>query len=182
MRNWKLAVAAASANCVVIAASLGLLSWTAGGGGAAARNSARFAALIFLAGFAAPGLRRWVRFPQPATFIGAYVAAQMVHFSAVALFHGVLSKEPLKIGVPQVAVVLFGFSLTCLMGVTATSSARLGAIAHRVTLYIVFVILAADYSSHPIKSMRMFAVPVFAALAIRQLRQRTPDFAGVAAN
>src|SRR5690242_11827563 len=101
MRYWKFALAAAVANVAVLAASLGLH-----GAGSAARNTARLAALIFLSAFAAPGLRRWLRFPEPALLIAAYVAAQMVHYAAVALLHTVFAQRPLELGVPQIAIVL----------------------------------------------------------------------------
>jgi hypothetical protein len=162
MRHWKFALAAAVANGAVLAACLGLY-----GAGSAARNTARFAVLIFLFAFAAPGLRRWLRFPEPALLIAAYVAAQMVHYAAVALLHTVFAKDPLQLGIPQIAIILLGFTLTMLMGLTASARNKSAIAIHKLTLYVVFLILAADYSSHPNKSMRFAALPVFAALVLR---------------
>ena len=181
MNYWKCAFAAAGANCIVLALSLARYG-TLVGGGAAARNTARFAALIFLAAFAAPGLRRWLRFPEPAFLIMAYVAAQLVHYAAVALLHTVFAPIRITLGVPQVAIVMFGFSLTMLMAFTAASRNKVAAALHKVTLYIVFLILAADYSSHPVKSMRLVAIPIFAALALRWIPRKStlqPDAAGL---
>jgi hypothetical protein len=50
----------------------------------AARNTARFSALWFLAGFAAPGPVRWIRgWPAETDLLPAFVAAPMVHYGSV---------------------------------------------------------------------------------------------------
>src|SRR3954471_2341696 len=90
MRYWKFGLAGAVIDVAVLAASLGLY-----GAGSAARNTARFAVLIFLAAFAAPGLRRWLHVFEPAPLIIAYVSAQMVHYCAVALLHTAFAGQPM---------------------------------------------------------------------------------------
>jgi len=167
MRYWKSALAAAVANVAVLAASLAVY-----GAGSAARNTARLAAVVFLIVFAAPGLRRWIRVPESPVLVAAYVAAQMVHYTAVALLHTVFASQPLQLGVPQIVIVLLGFTLTTSMGLTASGNRKLTIAVHKLTLYIVFLILAADYSSHPVKSMRVVAIPVFAALLLRWVPRR----------
>jgi hypothetical protein len=58
----------------------------------AARNRARFSALWFAAGFAAPGMVRWIRgWPAEATLLPAFVAAPMVHYASVV---AVLAFDP----------------------------------------------------------------------------------------
>jgi len=48
----------------------------------------RLAICFFLAGFAAPGLRKWLAwYPEPAMLIQAFVAAQLVHFCSVIRLH-----------------------------------------------------------------------------------------------
>jgi len=168
MRYWKFGLAAVAVNVAVLAASLGLY-----GAGSAARNTARFAVLIFLAAFAAPGLRRWLHVFEPAPLIIAYVSAQMVHYCAVALLHTAFAGQPMQVGVPQIAIVLLGFTLTALMGMTASAQGKFGRALHNLTLYVVFLILAADYSSHPLKSMRLVAIPVFAALVLRWVPRKS---------
>ena len=169
MRYGKIMLAAAALNCVVLSSSLALYGWNKSGGGAAARNTARFAVLLFLCALASPGLRRWTTFPESNKLVFAYCAAQMVHYAAVALLHGVLSGKPFELGLPEIAVVLLGFSLTLVMATTAESTNRILTVLHKVTLYIVFFILAADYSSHPMKAMRFAAVPVFVAMVLRHI-------------
>jgi hypothetical protein len=177
MRYGKIVLAAAAVNSVLLISSLLIYGWSESGGGAAARTTARFAVVIFLCALASPGLRRWMSFPEPPKLVLAYCAAQMVHYASVALLHGVLSQSAFILGLPQIAVVLAGFSLTLVMAATSLSKGRLPAALHKVTLYIVFLILAADYSSHPIKWMRLAAIPVFAAMVLRHVprtRETTP--------
>ncbi len=175
LSNRKLVVTAAAGNVLVIALCFAVYGMNHEGAGSAARNTARFAICFFLAGFAAPGLRKWLPwYPQPAPLIQAFVAAQMVHFCAVIALHTKFAAEPLQLGLPQIAVVLLGFSLILATGLTATPrpQSRVSSVAHVVLPYVVWLILAADYPGHPVKPVRLVAIPVFLALALRHLPRR----------
>jgi len=88
LSNGKLLVTAAAGNVLVIALCFAIYGMNHEGAGSATRNTARFAICFFLAGFAAPGLRKWLPwYQQPAPLIQAFVAAQMVHFCAVIALH-----------------------------------------------------------------------------------------------
>jgi len=83
------------------------------------------------------------------------------------------------LGLPQIAVVLLGFSLILAIGILATGltatprpQSRVSSVAHVVLPYVVWLILAADYSGHPVKPVRLVAIPVFLALVLRHLPQR----------
>jgi hypothetical protein len=131
--------------------------------------------LFFLASFAAPGLRKWLPwYPQPAPLIQAFVAAQMVHFGAVIALHTKFAAEPLHLGPPQIAVVLLGFSLILATGLTATPrpQSRVYSLAHVVFPYVIWLILAADYPGHPVKPVRLIAIPVLFALVLMHLPRR----------
>jgi len=165
----------------------GLLSfvahgWTAAGAGSATRNTARFAICFLLLGFAAPGLRKWwPKFTEPANLIRAYMAAQFVHFAFVANLHTTFADQ-IQIGLPQIVISALGFSLVAATGYTATAETRAGVIINTVLLYINWLILAADYSKHPHRMMRLVAIPVFLALILRHLprpRAQAANAAGV---
>lgn len=172
MSNRKLLVTAAAGNVLVIALCFAVYGMNHEGAGSATRNTARFAICFFLAGFAAPGLRKWLPwYPQPAPLIQAFVAAQMVHFGAVIALHTKFAAEPLHLGPPQIAVVLLGFSLILATGLTATArpQSRVSSVAHVVLPYVIWLILAADYPGHPVKPVRLIAIPVLFALVLRHL-------------
>ena len=88
-------------------------------------------------------------------------------------------RKRFKLGLPQIAVVLLGFSLILAIGILATGltatprpQSRVSSVAHVVLPYVVWLILAADYSGHPVKPVRLVAIPVFLALVLRHLPQR----------
>jgi hypothetical protein len=185
LSNGKLLVTAAAGNVLVIALCFAIYGMNHEGAGSATRNTARFAICFFLAGFAAPGLRKWLpRYPQPAPLIQAFVAAQMVHFCAVIALHTRFAAEPLHLGLPHIAVVLLGFSLVLAIGILSTGiltpgltatprpQSRVSSVAYVVLLYVVWLILAADYPGHPVKPVRLVAIPVFLALVLRHLPRR----------
>jgi hypothetical protein len=112
LSNRNLLLTAAACNVVVIVLCFVVYGMNVEGAGAATRNTARFAICFFLAGFAAPGIRKWLPwYSQPATLIHAFVAAQMVHFCSVIVLHTKFAAAPLQLGVPEIAVVLVGFSI-----------------------------------------------------------------------
>ena len=172
MSNRKLLLTAAFCNFVVIVLCFTVYGMNVEGAGAATRNTARFAICFFLAGFAAPGIRKWLSwYPRPTTLIHAFVAAQMVHFCSVIVLHTKFAAEPLRLGAPEIAVVLIGFSIVVGAGLTAALAAqsRISSHVHVVLLYLIWLILAADYPHHPVKPLRLIAIPVGLALVLRHL-------------
>jgi hypothetical protein len=180
MSSRKLWILAAVGDLLVGIASLAVHGFTAAAAGSATRNTARFAILFLLTGFAAAGLRRW--FPaltDSANLVRAYMAAQFVHFGFVINLHTVFA-DRLGIGFAQVAISLLGFSLVAATGLTAGAVTRAGTIIHTVLLYINWLILAADYPQHPVKHMRLVAIPVFFAMIVRWLPKAKAESANAA--
>jgi len=179
LSNPKLLLAVAVSNVLIIGLCFATYGMDAEGAGVATRSTARFAICFFLAGFAAPGLGKWLPwYPEGANLIQAFVAAQMVHFCSVIALHTKFATEPLQLGAPQIAIILVGFSIVLGAGITARPRAPSGIhhAAHRVLLYIIWLILAADYAQHPIKSLRLVAIPLVIALVLRHLpRGHTTD-------
>ena len=172
LSNRNLLVTSAACNVVVIVLCFVVYGMNVEGAGAATRNTARFAICFFLAGFAAPGIRKWLPcYPQPATLIHAFVAAQMVHFFSVIVLHTKFAAAPLQLGVPEIAVVLVGFSIVVGAGLTAAraTQSRISSHVHVVLLYLIWLILATDYPQHPVKPLRLIAIPVGLALVLRHL-------------
>jgi hypothetical protein len=176
LSNPRLLLAAAFSNILIIGLCFAIYGLNAEGAGAATRSTARFAICFFLAGFAAPGLQKWLPwYPEAANLIQAFVAAQMVHFCSVIALHTKFAAEPLQLGGPQIAITLIGFSIVLGAGITApprTQSHIIYRAAHLVLLYMIWLILAADYAKHPIKSLRLVAILVVIALVLRHLPQR----------
>ena len=172
---WRLIAFAVAANVLIIVICLVLLGWNQEGAGAATRNTARFAIAFFLAGFAAPGARRWFEWwPEPAVLLQTFVAAQFVHFAAVVLLHTTFSPDGLQLGAGQVAVVIVGFSIVAGLGATATMKPghALRRIMHLMLVYLIFLILAADYSQHPVKVLRWMMAPIVLALILRHVPRK----------
>jgi hypothetical protein len=164
-------------NVLIIAASFSVFGWNEVGAGVATRNTARFAIVFFLAGFAAPGARRWFTWwPEPALLLQTFVVAQLVHFGAVALLHTKFSATEMRLGAGQIAIVIVGFAIVAGVGATAHAAAGRGykRVAHLVLVYLVFLILAADYSQHPVKMLRWMTLPVVLALVLRHLPRKKP--------
>lgn len=175
MANPRLILAAVLGNVLVIAGCFAIYGWNTEGAGAATRSTARFAICFFLAGFAAPGLRRWIAgYPEAAGLIHAFVAAQMVHFCAVIALHTKFAAEPPHVGAPEIAAVLTGFSIVLGTGVTAAPSAQSKIVrrGHLALLYIVWLILVVDYAEHPTPEFRLVAAVVVIALGLRHLPRR----------
>ena len=169
MSSRKLWISAATGDLLVGLGSLAAHGFTTAAAGSATRNTARFAILFLLTGFAAPGLRKWFpNFTEPASLIRAYMAAQFVHFAFVINLHTAYAAR-VQIGLPQVVISLLGFSLVAATGFTATAVTQGGIRIHTFLLYINWLILAADYSKHPLWFMRFAAIPVFLALILRWL-------------
>src|SRR6266478_7479675 len=140
LSNRKLLLAAAFNNVLIIGICFAINGMNAEGAGVATRSTARFAICFFLAGFAGPGLGKWLPwYPEGANLIQAFVAAQMVHFCSVIALHTKFATEPLQLGAPQIAIILVGFSIVLGAGITARPRAPSGIYhaAHRVLLYII---------------------------------------------
>ena len=173
----KLLAFAAIANCAIIVASFATLGLNEPGAGAATRFTARFAIVFFLIGFAAPGLRKWlVGFPDGSLWMQAFVIAQFVHFAAVILLHTAFAEHGLHLGIGEGAIVLAGFTAVAGVGLTAISSPghRIPSAIHIFLIYVILLILGADYSQHPIKPLRWMLLPIIVAFLLRHLPRRTP--------
>jgi hypothetical protein len=154
------------------------------GAGSATRNTARFAIVFFLVGFAAPGLASLiVSLPKTSSLIYAFVAAQMVHFGSVVVLHTLFAKQPLHFSVPLVAIVASGFSIVAAAGLTVDPHPqhRFYTIVHTFTMYGILLILAADYLQHPVKPLRVIAIPVVASLLLRHLPRRRQSVSKISA-
>jgi len=168
---------AAIANCAIIVASFATLGLNEPGAGAATRFTARFAIAFFLIGFAAPGLRKWLAgFPDAALWMQAFVIAQFVHFAAVILLHTAFAQHGLHLGIGETAIVLAGFTAVAGIGLTASPlpGRRFRSAIHIFLIYVILLILAADYSQHPIKPLRWMLLPIILALLLRHFPRRTP--------
>ena len=107
---------AVAGNGIVAGLSWAWYGWNMGGVHVAARNTARFSALWFMAGFAAPGLVRWIRgWPAEAALLQAFVAAHMVHYASViavlAFDPAHLLHHPITAGVAIVGGFLLGLGV-----------------------------------------------------------------------
>jgi hypothetical protein len=178
-----LLVSSAVANAVVAVLTYAVLGWNSAGAHAGARNTARLSALIFIVGFAQPGLMRiWHQLPSSADLVQAFVSAHLVHFAAVILMVALDTSHFLRhFSVGGVLVVTIGLSVTLAAGLTARSTGALR-IANEVVLYALFAILFADYLQHPVKLIRSVAVLLGLALVVRIAGQFTRPRAKVAAS
>jgi hypothetical protein len=159
-----------------MAACFAVKGWNEIGAGSATRNTARFAIAFFLLGFASPGLKRWMaRWPDSTILLHMFVAAQFVHFGAVALLHTRFDRGGLRLSIPEVVVVLAGVALVGGICLTAEPKSGKGirVVIHVVLLYLIFFILAADYSHHPEKVLRWMTVPLATAFLLRHLPRTT---------
>jgi hypothetical protein len=173
----KLLAFAAIAHCAIIVASFATFGLNEPGAGAATRFTARFAIVFFLIGFAAPGLRKWLTgFPDGSLWMQAFVVAQFVHFAAVILLHATFAEHGLHLGIGEVAIVLLGFTAVAGIGLTAMPlpGRRIRSAIHIFLIYVIFLILAADYSQHPVKPLRWMLLPIVLAFLLRHLPRRIP--------
>lgn len=183
--NRRLLLAAIVGNSLVVGLSFAVFGWNAEGAGVATRSTARFAITFFLVGLAAPGLKRWIHaFPDPFGLIQAFVAAQMIHFACVILLHTLFGPESFRLSAGDIVISLVGFSLVVAAGATAVPrpGLRFYGFAHILTLYVIFLILAADYREHPVKSLRLMLIPVLLAMLLRHLPRRSEKSLGANAS
>ena len=143
------------------AATYALYGWNATSAHAAARNTARCSVLWFLVAFATPGLARWIRsLPEAAALWQGFVAAHLVHFSAVSMAFAAFDRAHVARhpGLTTL-VILFGFSLTILAGLTAVPRACCPYSAlHNVSLYALFLIFVLAFANNRVKPLRLYAI------------------------
>lgn len=158
------------ANGAVAAATYAIYGWNSLGAHAAARNTARFAMLWFITGFAAPGLARYYpTLASEARLLQAFLAAQIVHFGTVALVltnfgAAHISESPGRV----LTVIVVGSSLAFAAGLTPRPrSARVYRIIHTVALYAVFAIFFLAFAGNRVKPLRALAVLPAAAFVLR---------------
>jgi len=161
---------AAASSLGVAVTTLAIRGWNSGGAHAAARNTARFSCLWFVAAFAAPGLARLVHgLPAGARLVQAFVAAHLVHFAVVAALIASFERAHLAQKPGQsAAVLLIGFSLVVGLGITATSrTSRLYTAVNRGMLYLIFLIFFFAFVHNAVKPVRLLAVLLALALLSR---------------
>src|SRR5579862_3734833 len=152
---------AAASSLGVAVTTLAIRGWNSGGAHAAARNTARFSCLWFVAAFAAPGVARLVH--------GLPVAARLVQFAVVAALIASFERAHLAQKPGQsAAVLLIGFSLVVGLGITATSrTSRLYTAVNRGMLYLIFLIFFFAFVHNAVKPVRLLAVLLALALLSR---------------
>jgi len=167
--RWLLSIAGAS-NLSVALATVVFRGWNAAGAHAAARNTARFSSLWFMAAFAAPGLSRLVRgLPAGARLVQAFVAAHLVHFAVVgALIASFETTHLVQKPLTSATILVFGFSLVVGAGLTATPrGSRLYSALHTFTMYVLFLIFFLTFVQNAVRPLRLMAVPLALALLLR---------------
>jgi MFS-type transporter involved in bile tolerance (Atg22 family) len=106
----------------------------------------------------------------------AFVAAQFVHFVSVIIMHTVFAESGVHLGTPEIAIVLIGFTIVSGVGLTAAPlpGHRFRSLFHTIMIYLILLILVADYSQHPTRSLRWFLLPIAAAAVLRHLHRHKP--------
>jgi hypothetical protein len=146
-------------NGIVLCLSWVVYGWNLAGVHVAARNTARFSALWFLAGFAAPGLVRWIRgWPAETDVLEAFVAAHMVHYGSVlavlAFDPAHLLHHPIAAGV----AIAGGFLLVLGLGLTARPRvSELYGYLHRFLLYAIFLVFFVGLLNDRFRPFRVLA-------------------------
>ncbi len=144
--------------------------WTAFGSHVAARYTARFAALLFILAYAAPGLQRlFSALPCSVRSIRTYVSAHCVHFIAVALVILVDKANHLRhLSTTTVLIVVIGSGLVLSAAATVTlTGSLLGRILHEVNLLLLFLIFLAAFAKHPSAPYRTVTILLVASLLTR---------------
>jgi hypothetical protein len=164
-----LVVSAIAANVIAAAASYAMFGWTGIGAHVAARWTARFSVLMFIAALAQPGLTRWMAtLPSYATLLHTFVAAHCVHFAAVAtvLF---LDKDNhfVKNPGPAAAIIGIGFSVVIISGLTAARRSTLAKVVNEIATLFVFGIFFLAFARHHFMPLRAISVLLVIALILR---------------
>jgi hypothetical protein len=169
MRGRSALMIAVAGSGVVACLSWAGYGWNMVGVHVAARNTARFSALGFAAGFAAPGMVRWIRgWPAEATLLPAFVAAHMVHYASVvavlAFDPAHLLHHPITAGVG----IAGGFLLVLGVGLTAKPRASgLYGYLHGFLLYAIFFVFLGGLLNDRFRPFRMLAALLGRGLILR---------------
>jgi hypothetical protein len=158
------------ANGAVAAATYAICGWNSLGAHAGARNTARFAMLWFITGFAAPGLTRYFHtLVSEVRLLQAFLAAQVVHFGTVAAVLASFPAAHMKEHPGRaLAVIVIGSSLAFAAGLTPRpGSARVYRVIHTVGLYAVFAIFFLAFAGNRVKPLRALVALPAAALVLR---------------
>jgi hypothetical protein len=160
---------AGMANVFLTLGTFAVWGWNSAGAHAAARNSARFAAIWFLIAFAAPALVRLTyRLPSPPVFLGTWFAAHLVHFTSVALLLAVFERGHLMQHPGRAAlVVLIGAGVVFGTALTASSCSRVGVVIHNISLYAVFTLFTLAFVRNRVVALRFLALALGLALILR---------------
>jgi hypothetical protein len=169
MSRRSVLIIAAAGNGIVLCLSWVSYGWNEAGVHGAARNTARFSALWFLAGFAAPGLVRWIReWPAETDLLQAFVAAHLVHYGSVvavlAFDPAHLLRHPIAAGV----AIAGGFLLVLGLGLTGPPRASEAyGYLHRFLLYAVFLVFLVGLLNDRFRPFRVLAALLGLGLILR---------------
>lgn len=156
-------------NLAIMGVTIFLWGWNSAGAHAAARSTARFSVLWFLAAFASPGIARWLQGFEEADLTLAFVTAHLVHFGVVGTLLVTFEARHLVQQPAQVVgVVIVGFFLVVGVGLTAHPRRSRGYMsAHSVFLYLVFTLFFLAFVRNPIRPLRFVSVLLGIALLVR---------------
>jgi hypothetical protein len=148
---------AAAVNLVIALASYAILGLTTMGGGAAARNTARFSSVLFAIALAVHFHPRFGN--RYRTLFLCFVAAHGVHYGTVILYHLLLGR---LVNVTFLAVGSVGFLLLLGATLTLTRIPRL----HLVLSYLIWagfaVALNSNVRNHPLPDALLATVMILA--------------------
>jgi hypothetical protein len=156
-------------NLVIALGTFAIRGWNAYAAHAAARNSARFAALWFLIAFATPALVRFTcRSPSPAILLWAWFAAHLIHFATVALLLAAFERAQIvQHPARALIVLLIGAGVVFGAALTNSSHSRTGVAVHNISLYAVFTLFTLAFAHNRIIALRFLAVALGLALILR---------------
>lgn len=160
---------AATTNIITAMATFAIRGWNDAAAHAAARNSARFAAVWFLLAFAAPGLLRFTRrLPSAAALLRAWFAAHLVHFATVAILLAAFERSHITQHPARAAVtVLIGAGVVFGAALTGSSHSRAAVVVHNISLYAVFTLFTLAFAHNRVMALRFLAVALGLALILR---------------
>lgn len=136
---------AAAITAAVALATYAILGWTAFGGGAAARNTARVSSVLFALAFAAHFHPRFGK--RYRKLFMSFVAAHGVHYGTVIVYHLLLGR---LVNLPFLVIGSGGFLLLLGAAITLTRMPRV----HLVLAYVIWagfaVALVSNVRKHPL--------------------------------
>lgn len=173
---------AGMANLLMVLGTFAAWGWNSAGAHAAARNSARFAAIWFLVAFAAPALVRMTpRLPSPHLLLWAWFAAHLVHFASVAVLLATFERAHIAQHPGQSTIVLLvGAGVVFGTALTALSHSRAGLVIHNISLYAVFTLFILAFAHNRVIALRFLAVALGIALILRLTAVFKPAMAAAA--